>query len=86
MKEAIARFGKPAEAKRRGMTIRIPATKSAPETAESFPTLTFSELSKTADVTLVDYGPRGVAFQYSPRAKRTRARPNNGLKLTKRGG
>jgi hypothetical protein len=67
VEDALAHLGKPDDRHPEGLTIHTPARGRRPAQAETFPTMTFSKLSKVADVTLADYGPRGVGFSFSPK-------------------
>jgi hypothetical protein len=68
--QALSSFGHPAKDRKRGITVKMPATATTPETTESFRTLLFDKLSQTANVVLADYGPRGVKFHYEPKLRR----------------
>jgi hypothetical protein len=64
VEEAIARLGKPDGQDVRGTTILTPATRREPPTVRTYRTLRFSKLSDTAEVTLIDYGPKGIGFSF----------------------
>jgi hypothetical protein len=63
--EALAVLGKPDRREARGLTVHTPERGRRPARVETFPTMTFSKLSRVADVTLADYGPKGVGFSFS---------------------
>jgi hypothetical protein len=65
--EAVTRFGSPNVERLRGTTVRLPGTDTEPERVESYRTMTFTGLSDTAEVVLVDYGVGGVKWQYAPK-------------------
>lgn len=67
--EAIAKFGTPSSDMPRGVTIQVPASESSPPRTESFRTLHFTNLSATGEVVVVDYGVRGIKFQYAPKPR-----------------
>lgn len=71
--EAVAQFGAPQTDQPRGLTVQTPGSETEPSRTESFRTLTFTGLSSTGDVVLVDYGVRGVKFQYQPKPRRPRS-------------
>lgn len=63
--EALAALGKPDRRDPEGLTVHTPERGRRPAHVETFPTMTFSKLSKVADVTLANYGPKGVGFSFS---------------------
>lgn len=72
VKEAIRRFGRPERHSQGGLTTTVPSTGSEPQRSESFRTLTFSKLSKVANVDLADYGANGVRFMFSAKPLKSR--------------
>lgn len=77
VEDALANLGEPDSREPEGLTIRTPARARRPPRVETFPTMTFSNLSKVADVTLADYGREGIGFTFSPKfiGKRKVSRP-----------
>lgn len=71
--DAKRRFGRPSRDRAQGMGIITPGSARKPSQAISYRTLTFTRLSKTADVLVVDYGPKGigVTFQGKYLSKKT---------------
>lgn len=84
--EALAVLGKPDRRDAEGLTVRAPERGRRPANVETFPTMTFSKLSKVADVTLADYGPKGVGFSFSPKYIGKPERTSRGLRATPRSG
>jgi uncharacterized protein DUF6980 len=62
--EAIDRFGMPLHDNPEGITIQTPASNSEPSKTTSYRVLRFADLSKTADVDLIDYGVKGITFTF----------------------
>jgi hypothetical protein len=67
VEDALAKLGEPDHREPKGLTIHRPARGRRSPRVETFPTMTFSKLSTVADVTLADYGPRGIGFSFSPK-------------------
>lgn len=77
--EAIVRLGKPDAEEARGTTIVRPARRREPPTVTTYRTLRFSKLSDTAEVTLIDYGPKGIGFSFHGKSlKKTRTPRRSG--------
>jgi hypothetical protein len=77
-------LGKPDRDVARGLTVHTPAKGRTPPQITSYRTLTFSELSDTADVVLTDYGPAGIRFRLQGKYLDGHRRPpNNRMQLTK---
>jgi uncharacterized protein DUF6980 len=64
IEEAIATFGPAQRDEAQGLIVEKPATDSQPPATSVYRTLTFTQLSDTADVVLIDYGPAGVRFTF----------------------
>jgi hypothetical protein len=67
VEDAVAALGEPDLCETEGLTIETPSRGRRPARVEVFPTMTFSRLSKVADVTLADHGPKGIGFSFSPK-------------------
>jgi hypothetical protein len=65
--QAVEVFGSPAVERQRGWIVHLPPTATEPGRVESYRTMTFTHLSPVADVVLVDFGERGIKWQYLPR-------------------
>jgi hypothetical protein len=76
---AVRVLGKPTYDHPSGLVVRTPAKGRRPPGIASYRVLTFSRVSKTADVQLVDYGPEGIRFTFQGkylgkrRGRRTRS-------------
>jgi hypothetical protein len=76
--DAIRVLGKPAHDHPHGLAVRTPAKGRRPPGVASYRVLTFTRASDTADVELIDYGPKGIRFTYQgkylgrPAGRRTR--------------
>lgn len=64
VEDSIAHLGKPDADDVSGTTITTPATRREPPSVTTYRTLRFSKLSETAEVILIDYGPKGIAFSF----------------------
>jgi hypothetical protein len=64
VEEAIGRFGTPQHDHPEGITIQTPASDSEPSKTTSYRMITFTRLSETADVALIDYGVKGIKFTF----------------------
>jgi len=64
VEEAIGRFGTPQHDRAEGITIQTPASDSEPSKTTSYRMITFTRLSETADVALIDYGVKGIKFTF----------------------
>ena len=62
--EAVRVFGPPERDMAAGMRERTPARGGQPPRVASYRVLTFSRLSETADVQLIDCGPDDIRFSY----------------------
>jgi hypothetical protein len=62
--EAIDKFGTPQQGHPEGMTIQTPASDTEPSKTTSYRVARFTQLSKTADVDLIDYGVKGIKFTF----------------------
>jgi hypothetical protein len=62
--EARNVLGPPDRENPTGLTITTPESEDGGPMVSTYPTLTYTRLSDTADVTLVDYGPLGVRFTF----------------------
>jgi hypothetical protein len=77
--EAIKALGKPDHDQPHGLRIKTNATATKPAQVNSYRTLIFKRLSKTADVILTDYGVQGIRFTFQgkylgkPRGRPTRS-------------
>jgi hypothetical protein len=67
VENALATLGDPDHRDPEGLTSHTPVRGRRPARIESFRTMTFSKLSKVADVTLTDYGPKGIGVSFSPK-------------------
>lgn len=67
VEDALETFGAPERRERQGLMVHTPGSGRRPARVETFPTMTFTKLSKVADVTVNDYGPKGVGFTFSPK-------------------
>lgn len=63
VEQALRKLGPADEGEPLGLTI-YPAAGGEPPRAEGYRTLTFSTVSKVANVVLNDFGPRGVSFSF----------------------
>jgi hypothetical protein len=59
VEDAIGKLGQPEEDHASGMTTQSPATETEPSIVRSYRLLRYTGLSETANVTFVDYGPKG---------------------------
>ena len=73
--EAVRVLGPPETDLAAGRRERNPARGRRPPRIESYRVLTFSRLSDTADVQLIDCGPQGIRFSYVGKYLGTRKRP-----------
>ena len=62
--EARNVLGPPDRENPTGLTITTPESEDGGPVVSTYPTLTYTRLSDTADVTLVDYGPLGIRFTF----------------------
>jgi len=62
--DAIDAFGRPDEEQAQGMTIRVLTTEDQPSRVTTHRTLTFRNVSETADVILTDHAPDRVSFTF----------------------
>lgn len=62
--DAVRVLGKPAYDEPTGRVVRTPAKGRRPPGIASYRVLTFTRVSDTADVQLIDYGPEGIRFTY----------------------
>lgn len=82
VEDTIARLGKPDGQDVSGTTIVTPATRREPPSVTTYRTLRFSKLSETADVIVIDYGPKGVSFSFQGKSLKKRATRRNGARKT----
>jgi len=64
VEKAIRVLGRPAQDMPAGLRVRTPARGRRPPQVASYRVLKFTHLSKTADVELADFGPKGLHFSY----------------------
>jgi hypothetical protein len=62
--EAVAALGSPQHDMPRGLRVHDPIKGGKPPEVRSFRSLTFTEVSETADIVLTDYGLDGVRFTF----------------------
>lgn len=82
VEDTIARLGKPDGEDVSGTTIVTPATRREPPSVTTYRTLRFSKLSETAEVILIDYGPKGVGFSFQGKSLKKRATRRSGARKT----
>ncbi len=84
VEEAVQKFGPPESGDSQGLTIYPSSHEREPQRAESYRTVTFSNMSKVANVVLHDYGPKGIGFSFTAKylgtPKSTRARSTSRLR------
>jgi hypothetical protein len=67
VQEVVAAFGQPDVRRPVGMTIIRPEIEGVPETAQSFPAMTYSRLSETANVYVSVYPDDKVSVSFQPK-------------------
>jgi hypothetical protein len=82
--QAIAVLGKPDHDNPRGLSIQTPGTSKVPSEVASYRVLTFKRLSDVADVSVTDYGVRGVRVTFQGKYSGKPGSPH-GKKAAKRG-